>query len=129
MDKYLYKIVLYLIKVIPVVTAGLTLLNTILSYFYIELEVFAHIGGVSLLSILFMYMTSVAFKFCIYHRMFIHYITLNWLLHLLDYYIGIPLPNVHLLYLYLSIAGIFLFIILYEYINKRRVRKDSERKD
>jgi type IV secretory pathway TraG/TraD family ATPase VirD4 len=127
MHKYLYKIVLYLIKLVPIIISALTLLNIILSYFYIELEIFAHIGGVSLLFILFMYLTSVAFQFCKYHRMFIHYITVNWLLHLYDYYIGIPLANTPLLYLYLIITGIFLFIILYEYRHKRNLCKDSKR--
>ena len=127
MHKYLYNIVLYLIKLVPIIISALTLLNIILSYFYIELEIFAHIGGVSLLFILFMYLTSAAFQFCKYHRMFIHYITVNWLLHLYDYYIRIPLDNTPLLYLYLIITGIFLFIILYEYRHKRSLCKNSKR--
>lgn len=112
-SKYLYKIVLYLIKVIPIITSGLFLLNTILSYFGIDLEIFTHICGVSIFSITFFYLTSIAFRFCIYHRMFIHYITVNWILNLYDYYIGIPLSNKHLFVLYISITGIFLFLILY----------------
>ena len=127
-SKYLYKIVLYLIKVIPVITSALILANTILSYFNIDLEIFSHLCGVSVFTILFFYLTSIAFKFCIYHRMFIHYITLNWLLNLYDYYIGIPLNDLHLLYLYLTITGIFLFVILYEYTNKRSLCKNTERK-
>lgn len=131
MNKYLYKIILYLIKVIPIIISLLTLLNIILSYFYIELEIFAHIGGVSLLFILFMYLTSIAFQFCKYHRMFIHYLTLNWILHLYDYYIGIPNDNIRLLYLYIIITGVFLFIILYLYKydrqNKKRICKDIKR--
>ena len=122
MNKYLYKIVLFLIKTIPVITAILTLLNIILSYFYIDLEIFSHICGVSLFTILFMYMTSIAFQFCFYHRMFIHYVTINWLLHLYDYYIGIPLSNLNLLYFYLAITGICLIIILYEHCRKRNVK-------
>ena len=127
MSKVLYKIVLYLIKVIPVLAAILTLLNIILSYFYIDLEIFSHICGMSLFFILFLYATSIAFQFCFYHRMFIHYITLNWILNLYDYYIGIPLNDLHLLYLYLAITGIFLFIILYEYTHKRSICKNTER--
>lgn len=122
MNKYLYKIVLYLIKTIPIITAILTLLNTILSYFYIDLEIFSHICGVSLFTILFMYVTSIAFQFCFYHRIFTHYVTLNWLLNLYDYYIGIPLNNLHLLYFYLGITGTFLLIVLYEHCRKRNIK-------
>ena len=122
MSKVLYKIVLYLIKVIPVLAAILTLLNIILSYFYIDLEIFSHICGMSLFFILFLYATSITFQFCFYHRMFIHYTTINWLLHLYDYYIGIPLNNTHLLYFYLGITGIFLLIILYGHCKKRNVK-------
>lgn len=103
-------------------TAGLFLLNTILSYFNIDLEIFSHIGGVSIFSIVFMYAASIAFQFCFYHRMFIHYITVFWILNLYDYYMGIPLNNLHLLYFYLSITGIFLLIVLYEHCRKRNIK-------
>lgn len=121
-SKYLYKIVLFLIKVVPIITSFLFLVNTILSYFCIELEIFSHICGVSVLSIIFMYLTSIAFQFCIYHRMFIHYITTNWLLRLYDYYIGIPIDDTQLLYTYMIITGIFLFIILYEYCKRKSIK-------
>jgi len=121
-SKYLYKIVLYLIKVIPVITAALFLLNTILSYFYIDLEIFSHLCGVSVFSLLFFYLTSIVFQFCIYHRLCLHYITITWLLRLYDYYIGIPVDNRALLLIYLAITGIFLFIIIYEYCKRRSIK-------
>ena len=127
-NKYLYKIVLYLIKVIPIITSLGFLINTILSYFCVDLEIFAHLCGVSIFTIIFFYLTSIAFHFCRYHRMFIHYITLTWLLRLYDYYIGIPSDNLHLLLFYLAITGIFLFIILYEHQKTiRRVAKRTGR--
>lgn len=124
-NKAIYKIVLYLIKVIPIITSFLVLLNTILSYFYIDLDVFSHLCGISLFTLIFFYSTSVAFKFCGYHRLFIHYLTLTWLVRIYDYYIGIPLNNRNLLALYLIITGIFLFIILYEH--QRTVRRNADK--
>ena len=44
-SKYLYKIELYSIKTIPVILAALCLLNTILSYFYIDVPLLSYIGG------------------------------------------------------------------------------------
>lgn len=113
LSKSLYRIELYLIKVIPMVLSGIALLNTILSYFYIDVPLLSYLGGVSVLTITFLYLSSYVFKFCAYHRMFIHYITLNWILNIIDYYIGIPLDNKELFMMYMIITGIFLFIVLY----------------
>lgn len=113
LNKLLYKAELYLIKVIPMVLSGIALLNTILSYFYIDVPLLSYLGGVSVLTIAFLYLSSYVFKFCAYHRMFIHYITLNWVLNIIDYYIGIPLDNKELFMMYMIITGIFLFIVLY----------------
>lgn len=112
-SKILYKAVLYLIKVIPMLYAFLSLLNTILSYFDIDVPLLSYIGSVSLLTLLLMYLTSYAFRFCIYHRMFIHYTLVNWVLNIIDYYIGIPVSDRSLFILYISITGLFLFAILY----------------
>ncbi len=121
LNKSLYKMELYLIKIIPMLFAGLSLLNTILSYFDIDIPLISYIGSVSVLTLMFMYLSSYVFKFCIYHRMFIHYTSLNWVLNIIDYYIGIPISDRGLFIFYMSLTGIFLFLILYlrnEYINK-----------
>ena len=46
--------------------AFITLLNSILSYFNIDLVILSYIGEVSLITILFIYIASYAFKFCKY---------------------------------------------------------------
>lgn len=93
--------------------AGLSLLNTILSYFDINAFILSYIGSVSILTLLFMYLSSVVFKFCAYHRMFIHYTTVNWVINIIDYYIGIPISDWSMFILYMGITGLFLFLILY----------------
>lgn len=118
-NKYLYKLELYLIKIIPMLMAGIYLLNTILSYFTIDIPVLSYISGTSLFNLIFLYLSSIVFKFCKYHRMFIHYITINWVLNIIDYYIRIPISNRDLFLRYMIIAGISLFIILYLYIKRK----------
>lgn len=113
LNKSLYRIELYLIKVIPMVLSGIALLNTVLSYLYIDVPLLSYLGGVSVLTIAFLYISSYVFRFCAYHRMFIHYITVNWVLNIIDYYIGIPIDNKELFMMYMIITGIFLFIVLY----------------
>lgn len=116
--KPLYKIELWLIKAIPIIISILYFTNTILSYFNINLEIFSMLGGLSLITILFLYISSFVFNFCKYHRLFIHYITLNWLLDVFDYYIGIPITNKAYLILILSITAIFIYFITYFKLKK-----------
>lgn len=127
LNKALYKIQLYLIKVIPMVMAFISLVNTVFSYYDIDLPILSYIGGYSILTIVFLYLASYVFKFCEYHRMFIHYIVVNWALNIYDAHIGIPLNDRGLLITYLTVTGIFLFIILYLYVksHKRTTSKDS----
>lgn len=114
-NKVLYKVQLYLLKVIPMVMAFIYLINTILSYFDIDLEFLSYLGSGSILMIVYLYVSSYVFRFCEYHRMFLHYIVVINIVNTYDYYIGIPINDLMLLILYQIISGIFLFIILYLY--------------
>ena len=113
-SKTLYKIELYLIKVIPMTIAGIYLINTILSYFCIDLPILSLIGGMSLLPLLFLYISSYVFRFCAYHRMFIHYIVINDALSYFDYYTdGVFFSNRAFFLTQIIIAGIFMYVIAY----------------
>ena len=114
----IHKYYLWLIKVIPMLLALMSLLNTLLSYWDIDLPVLSFLGGVSFFSLLFLYLASYIFKFCAYHRMFIHYVTINWLLNIIDYYWGIPVSNKDMFLIYMVIACVFLFVILYLHLRK-----------
>lgn len=113
LSKPLYKIELYLLKVIPMIMAALHLASTTLFYFGIDLEVLSYLGGVSFLTLGFLYLSSYVFKFCEYHRMFLHYIVVANLISIYDTYIGIPVSDGILFMSNMTIAGIFLFLILY----------------
>lgn len=127
LNKTLYKIQLYLLKVIPMVMAFICILNSVLSYFDIDLPILSYIVGNSFLTIVYFYITSYVFKFCSYHRMFMHYTTITWIINIVDLYIGIPIGDLPYLLLQLIVAGISLFIILYLYVksNKKVSAKDS----
>lgn len=115
-NKTLYKLELYLLKVIPMLLALIAFLNTVLSYFDIDLVIWSYIGSVSLLPLIFLYMSSYVFKFCEYHRMFLHYVVVTNVLNVYDYYVGIPISDRELLVLHMIVAGISLFVILYWYV-------------
>ena len=116
-NKYLYKIEILILKVLPMIMAGLHLLNMILSYFNIDMPIISYIGGVGIIPLLFIYVSSYVFKFCSYHRMFLHYIVVSNIVAYIDYEYVLPISDLMYLMLHLIIAGIFLFIILYLKIN------------
>lgn len=120
-SKTLYKVEIGLLKIIPMVLAGIYLSNTILSYFLdIDLIILSYIGGISLLPLIFLYLSSYVFRFCIYHRVFLHYITINELILILDTHIGLPISDLEYFCLQMSIFGISLFLFLYLYVKSNK---------
>lgn len=108
---------------LPYIAALFYLITTILSYFKIDVVVFNTISGQSILSLLFMWVSSYVFKFCIYHRLPIYYMLINDMLSYYDWYVGIPINNKELLVLHVIIAGITMFVILYLYLKSRSDEK------
>lgn len=121
----LYKIEVYLLKIIPIILALLDILNTFLSLFYIEAPIISYIGGVSFLSLAFLYLSSYVFKFCEYHRMLLHFIVVNNITNIYDWYIGIPIDLIEMILVKLTLIGITIFLIVYlhEKSNKKSVTK------
>lgn len=127
-SKTLYKLEIVLLKIIPMLLSGIYLSNTILSYiFEIDLVILSYIGGMSLLPLIFLYLSSYAFKFCSYHRMFLHYIAINEIINAIDTHIGIPISDRSYFCLQMIVFGISLFIILYLYvkINKKSTSSNN----
>lgn len=111
-DKDLYKLELLVLKSLPIMIMLCYLTNTILSYFKIDLVILSIIGGLSILPIVFILISSFVFKFCIYHRLPIYYIIISDIINYYDLYIGIPLSNRWLFILNMIIAGIFIILIV-----------------
>lgn len=124
-NKLLYKVEILVLKVLPMLLSLLYLIGTILNCFNIDVSLISYLSGVSLIPLLFMYLSSYVFKFCEYHRMFLHYIAFNMIINCLDWYIRIPLSNREFLVLFLVISCIFLFVILYLYLKSRSNEKYS----
>lgn len=124
LSRVLYKAVIVAIKVIPILIATLFLVRSILSCIDVDVTWLSYLCGMSLIPLLFMYLVSYAFKFCTYHRMFLHYIVVNDAINYIDYYIGIPLQYHELLRLHIIIAGIFLLLIIYYHQKWKKEQKN-----
>ena len=114
----LKKLLIIFLKVIPMVLAGLAFINTILAYFEIECVIIHYIGGTSVLTLLFLYMASYVFKFCEYHRMFLHYIVACNLISIIDVYYGLPVGDVEYLMLHSFLMFITMVIVLILFLKK-----------
>ena len=93
LSKQLYKLELVFIKVIPIVISIGYFVNTVLTYFCFRIEILSALCGMSLFPLLFIYLSSRVFRFCLRHRLFIYYIGLSELEAWIDYLIGIPVST------------------------------------
>lgn len=118
LNKALYKIELWIIKIIPFILALVCFVNTTLSYFNIDISLLSYIGGISLLPLLFLYLSSYVFRFCMFHRLPLHYLSINLVLNVIDDYIGIPISNRGMYSLYLMITFLFIILLVYEHTHK-----------
>lgn len=121
-ERRTYKLMLGTLKVIPMLLAFLAILNTMFGFLGIDCSVISMLGGISLLPLVFLYLVSFVFRFCIYHRMFLHYILLNNTLELIDYYVGIPVDTFELFVIHVILIGLFLFLVLYFYRKEKCCR-------
>ena len=121
-SKHLYKIELWLIKIIPFVLAIVCFVNTTLSYLRIDIPFLSYLGSTALLPLIFLYVSSYVFNFCLFHRLPLHYIAINWILNVFDEYIGIPLSNRDLYSVYLIIAFIFIILLVYEHCKRNSIK-------
>lgn len=112
-SKTLYKLFLGFLKVIPMIMAGLFLLNTVLSYFDIDYSIISYLAGIGLIPWLFIMLASYTLKFCEYHRMFLWYILVNNIMCWIDANYGLPVSDRGYLILHFILAGFFLFLVLY----------------
>ena len=85
-------------KVLPMVLAFCHLLNCIFGYFGWNNVIFGYISGISILTVGYLYLVSYLIKLCGYYRMFLHYCVIIDIINIYDYYIGIPITNIQLMF-------------------------------
>lgn len=124
-NKNLYKIFLIVIKYIPTVLAILKLATLIANYLKVRLFIFTCLGGTSIIMLLVLYLISYIFKFCLTHRLPLHYVTTVSVLTMLDYYLGSSISALTSYRVYLMLSGIFItaWIIVW-FVNRKNPKID-----
>lgn len=89
------------------------LFNCIFGYFGLNNVILGYISGISILTISYLYLVSYLINLCEYYRMFLHYCVIIDIINIYDYYIGIPITDVELFFLFTMISIITMFVIIY----------------
>lgn len=127
-SKYLYKILLLVLKYMPLVIAFLYTVNTTLNICEIDAPVLSNTAGVSLFTWIFMLLSNLVFKFCICHRMFLYYILAVDVFNIVDYTIGIPLYKSEYIAIHSTFISITLFLFLYFHVkNNKKITTSNSR--
>ena len=98
--------------------AGLAFSNTVCSYYEIDTEWMHYVGGTSILTLTFLYMASYVFKFCEYHRMFLHYIVACNIISAIDVYYTLPVGDIEYLMIHSFLMFITMIIVLILFLKK-----------
>ena len=112
-DYHKSKLFLGFLKILPMLMAVLYLMNTVLSYFYIESREISYFSSLGIIPWAFIMFASYRLHFCEYHRMFLWYILTNNLICWTDERFTLPIDNWNYFILHIIIAGLFLFLVLY----------------
>lgn len=123
LSKALYKSTLVLLKVLPMIMAFSYLVMFVLINTIESLVIVPHIIGTVIAPLVFLYLTSYVFKFCAFHRLFIHYYTFVELLNVTDCYIRIPISDKAITTLHDSVTIVFLILAVVTYIIKYKEDK------
>ena len=126
LNKDLYKVDLFLLKLLPVIMvishiiASYGAIFQVVSGAAIIIQIVSHYLGLVIAPIAFMYISSHVFQFCNYHRMFIHYIAVIELMNVTNWYFKIPITNELYNGIQVAITITFAILALIMYIKKRR---------
>lgn len=112
-NKNQMKLFVLVSKVLPVILALCHLLNCVFGYFNWNNVILGYISGISILTVGYLYLVSYLIKLCGYYRMFLHYCVIIDIINIYDYYVGIPVSDRNLMFLYGGVTIISMFIIIY----------------
>lgn len=124
--KELYKVDLFLLKLLPMIMAFSYIIAQYAALFNIGsgptlvLQIVTHYLGLLLAPMMFMLISSKVFQFCNYHRMFIYYILTIQLMNITNWYFKIPISNLAYNVTQDIITVGFLLTALIMYLKKRR---------
>lgn len=124
-DKYLYKLLLTIIKYTPTVLGLLTIINFIFNYLGYNLIILQYLAGTSFIFLAILYIISWVFKFCSLFRIPLYYMTISNSIGLLRAYNILSLGLLEMYRIYFILIGLTLFVYVYfMYKNRNNPKVD-----
>ena len=125
LNKHLYKAFLIFIKYIPLALAAMFLSGIICNYIGFTVPALIYIGGTSYTFLGLLYLISFVFKFCILHRIPLHYVTIGNVFGMLDKYCSFSLSTLTMFRIYFILTGIMAIVyIWFVYKNRNKPKVD-----
>ena len=124
-DKYLYKLLLVIIKYTPTVLGLLTIINFIFNYLGYNLIILQYLAETSFIFLAILYIISWVFKFCSLFRIPLYYMTISNSIGLLRAYDILSLGLLEMYRIYFILIGLTLFVYVYfMYKNRNNPKVD-----
>ena len=124
-----HKSFLIVLKYIPHITVFGYIIYSLLGFLGFDEIWIGYIFHLSIISWLFLYLTSFIFKYCYVHRLLLYYIGLNELITISNFYLTIPLSDNKLLIVHLLLIALLIFGYSIYYknvkINKKSITTDN----
>ena len=123
-NKKLYKILLSLVKYIPIILSIIFIVYNTLASAGIIAPILLYLGGSSFIFIILLYLLSFVFQFCYLYRIPLHYVVGSNIIGIIDRVFKIPISNIGMLRIYFVLFGIMLIVyvwLMYKNRNKPKV--------
>ena len=116
----MFKVFLLTLKYMPMLVALCYMVNSLTLCVGIDTSILGRMAGMSPLACLFTYTASLAFDFCLYHRMFLWYILVNEGFYIADCCSGAPISKGNTLNICDIMLGSLMFVILYFHVKRNK---------
>lgn len=114
----IYKVAIWLTKVMPVAISLVYVANTLCAFFGKDVPLFSWVAAMSLLPLIMFYVLSYALNMCSWHRALLHYIAVTEAINQFDYHVGIPVDTYTMLSIHLFITILFAILVINRFVKR-----------
>lgn len=119
-SKSVYRITVKLLKLLPMVMVVSYFLMLFLFYTADRYIVIPHVLGTVIAPLVFIYLISYVFRYCTFHRMFIHYYAFIQLLNVIGHYHWLPTDGETTTLIHDGVTILFIISAVIMYVIKFR---------
>jgi hypothetical protein len=126
-DKRKHKLLIFTLKILPAIMADSYVIEMISIFLGFGTQVLVNFIGMIVAPILFMYLASYVFKFCEYHRIFIHYILILEILTTIKWYYPVIVTSQLVLNVSFFLSGLLMLCVVFFNVYKiyKKYRRPS----